>query len=158
MAGARRANKMEEARTPRLTVLDLPEEVLVIIVSLLPFEDLVRVEATNSYFRALVIKHKMYKQLYRTTIPSYPSTDYLVQENLEDEEDREDGIGCFDTRSEEEESTALLENLSTISRQAAQSCSVSFTPTCRHYKLKIFNFLKPEHYHCKGTYDYYIQV
>ena len=107
---------MEEARSPRLTVLELPEEVLVIIVSLLPFEDLVRVEATNSYFRALVIKHKMYKQLYRTTIPSYPSTDYLVQENLEDEEDREDGIGCFDTRSEEEESSALLENLSTISR------------------------------------------
>ena len=73
----------------------------------------------DAELRALIIhecKHKMYKQLYRTTIPSYPSTDYLVQENLEDEEDREDGIGCFDTRSEEEESTALLENLSTISR------------------------------------------
>ena len=28
----------------------------------------------------------------------------------------------------------------------------------RCYKQKVFSLLKPDHYHCKGSYDYYIQV
>lgn len=145
--GGRHFGDMEQALEQGISLLDLPEEVLVIIVSMLPFRDLVRMEATSSYFRGLVIKHTLYKRLYRTTIPSYPSVDYLEQENEEEDDRDREVFGCFDTRStEEEESTALLENLS-------KKLVIS-----RHYKLKIFSFLKPDHFHCKGSYDYYIQV
>ena len=33
-----------------------------------------------------------------------------------------------------------------------------FFNTFRSYKQKVFSLLKPDHYHCKGSYDYYIQV
>jgi len=103
-------------------ILGLPKELLVDILSLLPFRDLLRVEASCQYLRNLVTGHQLYRASYLRIC-------------------HQQGIKAFLEEDVDQETEPLDSSL-----------------LSRCYKQKLFSLLKPGHYHCKGSYNYYIQV
>jgi len=66
----KKEDDIKETNFSQLDLLDLPTEILVIILHKMGYDELRSMEQTSSYFRVLIIEYRLYSCLYKS-LPYY---------------------------------------------------------------------------------------
>merc|ERR1719186_124421 len=123
--------RVNRSSMSEINILDLPTELLVKICSGIQFKDLCNLELSSKHFRCLIVEHQLYRQLLHSLPDCKALSKKISRERVEELKEMEG-----ENSSEEEENVV-------------QS---------RLYKSLLVQQYRPEHYHCKGNYQYYMQV
>jgi len=66
----KKGDEIEEIDNEPIELLDLPAEIIVIILNKMEYDELRSLEFTCSYFRVMIVEHRVYSKIYQS-LPYY---------------------------------------------------------------------------------------